>query len=189
MPKFKFILSLFLVSAAQLAWSDAIVMNKTSVGPITKNTPYDLKVLQTLLPNYEIKKNNSDTIAAYRNNQLQFTIIPKEQNNKKSIYLISSKSSFVKESLGTEIGSTFSSIYAATKAPQCMPAQEEMSGLAMCSSPNAKNIVYVFAKNKTWNGPDNTVPPLNVLKDWKLQEVIWMANDLHTFKNGQFPEA
>jgi hypothetical protein len=195
MSKIKLLFVALILSATQISWAiNPIVINQNSVGPITKNTPYDLKTLQRLLPNFEVKKSKSmsegnsyDTIVAYSNNKPQFTIVPKERNNKKTIYLISSKSNLLKDSIGTAIGATFSSVYAASKTPQCIPAQEEMSGLEMCASPHAKNIVYVFAKNKTWNGPDNTVPPLNVLKDWKLKEVIWMANDKHTFKNGQYP--
>ena len=191
----KLLIAVILLSAMQISAANApIVINQKSVGPITKNTPYDVKILQRLLPNFEVKKGVSksegityDTIIVYSQNKPQFTIVPKEQNNKKSIYLISSKSKLLKDSIGAAIGSTFSSVYATSKTPQCMPAQEEMSGLEMCSSPHAKNIVYVFAKNKSWHGPDNTVPPLNVLKDWKLREVIWMANDKHTFKNGQYP--
>ncbi len=177
---------------ATLAFSQAIscyaqenlILTNDSLGPINSSSIYDVKMLQQLFPDLTMKKklhstegNKFEVIVAYRNNTPLFTIVANELDHKKKILCVSFNSNQIKNSLGAQIGQTYASVYQHDSKPRCMPGLEEMSGLAVCQSPQSKHIFYIFMSNKAWNGPDNRLPPLDILKQSTLKQITWMPGE------------
>jgi hypothetical protein len=176
--------------------AEELVLRENTLGPITKSTPYSLPALQKLLPGYKVKKSLGvsegtpyDTIVVYSNRKPQLTIVPKNLNVQKTIYCISFTSKQVKNNLGAAIGATFASVYPDGKSAACVPAHEEMSGLEICAAPNASHVIYVFVRNKRWNGSNDKTPPLSVLKEWTLKQITWLPGDDDVLKDHQYCKA
>jgi hypothetical protein len=105
-----------------------------------------------------------DIIVAYKHRKPQLTIAP--ASHSKTIFCIAVTSKAVKNGFGATIGEMYKNIYD-DSAPPCVPAKEEMSGLEVCAAPHAKNIAYVFVRNKRWDSADGVVPPYAIIKDDK----------------------
>ncbi|MCW7763622.1 RpoE-regulated lipoprotein [Photorhabdus luminescens] len=72
---------------------------------------------------------------------------------------------------GTKVGMPFSALYSkAFGACQNTVSESEKSAIA-CVSPQSKNVSYLFTGN--WNGPEGLVPSDDVLKNWKVERIIW----------------
>lgn len=172
-----------------------ITLTKQAVGPITYNTPYELKTIQHLLPNLKIKKELSMTegesfevLVAYNQNKPLLTIVPNQQTlENKKLLCISFISNGIKNSLNATIGSRYADIYKDFATPRCIAGLEEMSGSVICRAPNAKNILYVFAGK--WPGPDGTIPPLAILKEWTIKQITWLASAQYPIESYQLCRA
>ncbi|KMW72870.1 RpoE-regulated lipoprotein [Photorhabdus luminescens subsp. luminescens] len=72
---------------------------------------------------------------------------------------------------GTKVGMPFSELYSrAFGACQNTVSESEKSAI-VCVSPQSKHVSYLFTGN--WNGPEGLVPSDDVLKNWKVERIIW----------------
>ncbi|MEK9499341.1 RpoE-regulated lipoprotein [Photorhabdus sp. P32] len=72
---------------------------------------------------------------------------------------------------GTKIGMPFSALYGkAFGACQNTVSGSEKSAI-VCVSPQSKHVSYLFTGN--WNGPEGLIPSDDVLKNWKMERIIW----------------
>ena len=188
-------MSLLTLVSSITCHAEELILKEDTLGPITKSTPFDVNTLQHLLPGYKVRKTIGVTestpyivIVVYENDKPRLTIVPKSQESQKIIYCISFTSKKIKNSLGALIGEKFGNIYKAGTA-HCVPAREEMSGLAICAAPNVEHVAYIFARNKRWNGANDTVPPLNVMQEWTLKQVTWIPDADDVLKDHQYCKA
>ncbi|TNH42360.1 RpoE-regulated lipoprotein [Photorhabdus luminescens] len=72
---------------------------------------------------------------------------------------------------GTKVGMPFSALYSrAFGACQNTVSESEKSAI-VCVSPQSKHVSYLFTGN--WNGPEGLIPSDDVLKNWKMERIIW----------------
>ncbi|MCW7547459.1 RpoE-regulated lipoprotein [Photorhabdus sp. APURE] len=72
---------------------------------------------------------------------------------------------------GTKVGMPFSALYSrAFGACQNTVSESEKSAI-VCVSPQSKHVSYLFTGN--WNGPEGLIPSDDVLKNWKIERIIW----------------
>ncbi|NHB93305.1 RpoE-regulated lipoprotein [Photorhabdus cinerea] len=78
----------------------------------------------------------------------------------------------VKTVWGTKVGTPFSALYnKAFGACRNMVSESEKRAI-ICVSPQSKNVSYLFTGN--WNGPDGLIPSDDVLKNWKVERIVWV---------------
>ena len=156
--------------------SKRLVLSEKGVGPITKSTPFDVEKIQKLLPSYSVEKDammsegESYPIIRVLKGKQEILVITPEADFKR-IMSVMIKADKLRSPFKGKIGASYQSVYKGTKAFRCYPGVEEMSGTVSCAAPSFQNIRYFFAGE--WNGPDGKIPPLNVLKDWKIKFIVW----------------
>ncbi|MFH1259165.1 MAG: DUF1131 family protein [Elusimicrobiota bacterium] len=158
-----------------------IVISDKGVGPINEKTLFEYAEIQRLFPGLVVKKVEDGggfedmgfpIINVLDKGQTLITINPVNGNNDdKRIYSVVVKSNLVENSLGAKIGSTYAQIYKSGISSNCKPGMEQDSGTIIDQDPNSKHVRYVFEGE--WNGEDGSIPPFEVLKTWKITEIIW----------------
>lgn len=171
-----FMLAIAFASAAN-ARNDpeqAMTVSERGVGPINKNTPFDRKAIQKLLPHLEVKEGVSSTedeefpvLLVSDGKGLLFTIIPA---GKKKIFSVVLENDRVSNELGHKMGQSYKQVFQG-KPGQCYAGLEEYSGTVLCGAPNSEHLNYLFEGE--WNGPDGQVPPQKILNGWKISSVVW----------------
>lgn len=171
-----------------------LLLTKEAIGPITKNTPYDLHVIKKLFPSLEVKKELNGTegesfevLVIYQHNKPLLTIVPTNNSRQGKLLCISFLTNDIQNTLGAAIGSRYSSIYKNHVHANCIPGLEEMAGFVVCSAPNAKNIQYVF--KGSGSGEDGRVPPIAILKNWTVKQITWLASEQYPLEEHQFCRA
>ncbi|NRN28731.1 RpoE-regulated lipoprotein [Photorhabdus heterorhabditis] len=72
---------------------------------------------------------------------------------------------------GTKIGTPFSAIYNKAFGACRNTVSESEKRAIICVSPQSKNVSYLFTGN--WNGPEGLIPSDDVLKNWKVERIVW----------------
>ncbi|KAG1707643.1 hypothetical protein GQR58_003303 [Nymphon striatum] len=93
-------------------------------------------------------------------------------SSRENIYSILIEDNLVKNSLGHHLGTVYADIYTYGQTEKCQSGVEDMSGKVLCYAPKTPNILYVF--NGRWDGPDNKMPPAEILQDWILESIVWL---------------
>ncbi len=156
-----------------------IVISDKGVGPINEKTLFEQAEIQKLFPGLVVKVGEGGfedvgfpVINVLDKDQTLITINPVSGNDDdKRIYSVVVKSNLVKNSLGAKIGSTYAQIYKSGISSNCKPGMEQDSGTIIDQDTNSKHVRYVFEGE--WNGSDGSIPPFEVLKTWKITEIIW----------------
>ncbi len=76
----------------------------------------------------------------------------------------------LKTEWGTKIGDEFSSIYQRAFGA-CHIAEVDETKVVDCAAPQSRQITYRFSGK--WQGPEELMPSDDVLKDWKVSQIIW----------------
>ncbi|OCA54563.1 RpoE-regulated lipoprotein [Photorhabdus namnaonensis] len=72
---------------------------------------------------------------------------------------------------GTKVGMPFSALYSrAFNACQNTVGESEKSAI-VCASPQSRHVSYLFTGH--WSGPEGLIPSDDVLKNWKVERIIW----------------
>jgi len=157
------------------ATSKRILLDADKVGAIAADTPATEPALSAALPGLRIEKGEDFTenrayrvFRAHQGNDLLLTIVPGERQRIHSVIASSPK---VRNGLGLPVGSRFDDAYAGENYARCEPGIEEFSGMLLCPSPSAANVIYVFSG--AWNGPDGERPPRSQVRDWTLSQISW----------------
>ncbi|WP_086109996.1 RpoE-regulated lipoprotein [Xenorhabdus vietnamensis] len=79
----------------------------------------------------------------------------------------------VKTVWGAKIGTSFSELY--NKAfGKCQRSHDVTAQPAViCTAPQSQHVNYVFTG--TWNGPEGLMPSDDVLRSWKISQIIWKS--------------
>jgi hypothetical protein len=97
------------------------------------------------------------------------TINPTNENE---IFCIVIESPLITSLVGGSIGDSYFLIFGEPdSSTMCVPLQEEFSGKVSCRAPGTRNIYFVFTGE--WTGPDGQVPPAEVLKNRKVEKIVW----------------
>jgi len=72
------------------------------------------------------------------------------------------------------IGSPFESFFPDAEKADCVRGIDQLSGMLICTMADSRRINLLF-DGSDWDGPDDAMPPADVLRDWPLKYVIWSA--------------
>ncbi len=154
----------------------AISVSEDCVGPINDKTNFDQKSIGKLFPDCIVEKITRSTegeefpaLRIIENGDVLFVINP--DINRNSIFSIEIKNSRIRNELGPGIGFTYSQVFNDSLSANCETCNEEYSGFILCRDFRSKHVYYLFSGE--YNGPDNEIPPLNILQTWKIREIIW----------------
>ncbi|WP_237388258.1 RpoE-regulated lipoprotein [Xenorhabdus sp. Sc-CR9] len=77
----------------------------------------------------------------------------------------------IKTIWGTKIGTLFSDVY--DKAFGACQRSNDFTTqpTVICTAPQSQHVSYVFSG--IWDGPEELMPSDDVLKDWKVSQIIW----------------
>ncbi len=78
-------------------------------------------------------------------------------------------------SKGTKVGTSFADAFEQEKPPKCARGIEQEAGQVFCPAAGFGRVHFAFKGR--WQGPDNEVPPADVLAGWHLATIIWVAPD------------
>ncbi|MBK6908059.1 MAG: DUF1131 family protein [Rhodocyclaceae bacterium] len=169
---------LALASFAQQAFAAELSVSDKGVGPISASTRFNRNDLQKALPQFVVKVGERSTegevfrvLLISDASGLLATVNPGE--GEKGIFSIRITSRNVRNALGPKLGATYLSVFGTGVAtPDCTPGQEEMSGKVICPHPGSRHVSYIFAGKSS--GPDGTLPPPAVLKNFAIEEIVWL---------------
>lgn len=156
--------------------ADAIILLVDGIGPINSNTSFNIHDITQLFDDLNVSQQTSfqegesyPIIRVAKGAKTLMTINPTADLN--NIYSIVVEDNLVKNNLGHRLSTKFSNVYNHGKAEKCLAGQEELLGKTICYAPKARNILYVFTGR--WSGPNNKIPPDDVLSTWTLDSIIW----------------
>ena len=179
-------ISLFLVSACATQSIEnvdyrqtqpVIQMTTSGVGPVGAGTPYSQQSLAAALPGFEmgtVKTISQGQLkhlqTAFKGGMQQLQFEPNASGRLVSrIHLVGQEAAGPN---GERIGMTFRE--AGGIRQNCQPGSNQWSRMALCKSPDG-SMTYVFAPQE-YDGPENQLPPANVLAEAHLVRIIWEAN-------------
>lgn len=152
------------------------MLSVDGVGPINAQTPFNLHEITVAFPalNVTQQKNYSEgeeypVITVGKDLKSLMTINPDQAHQK--IFSVMVHDNLIGNRLGHSIGTKFVDIYTYGQNSECAAGAEELSGKVLCYAPQTGNILYLFGGS--WDGPDGSVPPKDVLANWQLDAMIW----------------
>lgn len=77
---------------------------------------------------------------------------------------------FVTGKDGATVGTPFSSLYSKAYG-NCDSVRVDGNSVVNCNAPGSRHISYQFSGN--WNGPEGLIPPDEVLKNRKVERIVW----------------
>lgn len=162
------------LSAAEKSSPESIAISETGVGPINQNTPFELKAVQNLLPRFNVTSGvdytEGEEFPILKVSDRQGLLLTINPGDEKSIFSVVAKSNRVKNELGVRIGDSYAKVYG-NQLGSCSPGTEEFSATVFCMAPGSKHVIYLFVGK--WDGPDGQMPPIDVLRSWKVKAIFW----------------
>lgn len=164
------------VSAPANAVKPLAMLSVGGVGPLNAETPFNLHLIHEAFQGFNVTQQTNfaegeqyPVIKVSKELKSLLTINPDAKHEK--VFSIMVEDNLIGNQLGHTIGTVFSSIYPYGQPTECAAGAEELSGKVLCYAPNTGNILYLFGGE--WNGPDGSVPPKEVLANWKMDAMIW----------------
>ncbi len=152
------------------------MLSVDGIGPINAQTPFNLHEINMAFQGFNVAQQTNysegeqyPVITVSKDLKKLLTINPDAKHEK--IFSVMVQDNLIGNRLGHSIGTKFVDIYTYGQASECAAGAEELSGKVLCYAPQTGNILYLFGG--TWNGPDGTVPPKDVLANWQLEAMIW----------------
>ena len=164
------------VAVSNNSSSEAIVLSTNGIGPINNNTSFNIHDITQLFNELNVSQQTSfqegdsyPVIRVAKGAKTLMTINPTADLN--GIYSVVVEDNLIQNHLGHRLSTKFSNIYNYGQVEKCQAGQEELSGKTICYAPKARNILYIFKGR--WSGPNNEIPPEDVLASWTLNSIIW----------------
>lgn len=158
------------------AQAETLAVTAEAVGGITRATSFSREAVAAALPGFEVTETSRGSegepvsvLEASRNDKTALTVF---EGTPGQIRLIVVTDPAAALAGGTPIGSTYADIYG-DSTPACTPGNEEASGRVFCPGAGLANVRLFFTGS--WDGPDGTVPPNDVLAAWTASAIIWTA--------------
>lgn len=146
------------------------------IGPINGNTVFNLHNITMAFQGFNVAQRTNYTegqeypvITVSQDLKPLLTINPDAKQEK--IFSVMVHDNLIGNTLGHPLGSRFNEVYAYGATEECRAGAEELSGKVLCYAPKTGNVLYLFGG--TWNGPDGSVPPKDVLANWQMEGMIW----------------
>lgn len=146
------------------------------IGPINGNTPFNLHDITMAFQGLNVAQRTNyaegqeyPVITVSQDLKPLLTINPDAKQEK--IFSVMVYDNLIGNGLGHALGSQFNEVYAYGATEECRAGAEELSGKVLCYAPKTGNVLYLFGG--TWNGPDGSVPPKDVLANWQMESMIW----------------
>ena len=161
---------------SELSSGNRINLTSDKVGPINAKTPFNIHHITQVFQGLNVSQQTSfqegqayPVIRVAKGAKTLMTINPTSDQN--SIYSIVIEDNLIRNKLGHRLSTQFSDIYSFGNVEKCLAGKEELSGKTVCYAPNSRNVLYIFTGR--WNGPNNEIPPEDVLSTWTLDAIIW----------------
>lgn len=155
---------------------NTIVLSSKGLGAINADTPFNIHHITQAFSNLNVSQQTSfqegeayHVIRVAKGAKTLFTINPTA--DELGIYSVVVEDNLIHNSLGHRLSTKYSNIYNFGQTEKCLPGQEELTGKTICYAPNVRNMMYIFTGR--WNGPDDEIPPEDVLAAWTLDAIIW----------------
>ena len=94
-------------------------------------------------------------------------------NRGSTVLQIMALSNQVRTERNFSFGASYADIYGQANAKVCIAGEEEEAGKVICQAPQAPHIFYIFTG--TWDGPDGTLPPADIVRSWRVDQFGWRA--------------
>lgn len=152
------------------------MLSVDGIGPINGNTPFNLHDITMAFQGLNVAQRTNyaegreyPVITVSQDLKPLLTINPDAKQEK--IFSVMVSDNLIGNGLGHALGSRFNEVYAYGATEECRAGAEELSGKVLCYAPKTGNVLYLFGG--TWNGPDGSVPPKDVLANWQMEAMIW----------------
>lgn len=152
------------------------MLSVDGIGPINGNTPFNLHDITMAFQGLNVAQRTNyaegreyPVITVSQDLKPLLTINPDAKQEK--IFSVMVSDNLIGNGLGHALGSRFNEVYAYGATEECRAGAEELSGKVLCYAPKTGNVLYLFGG--TWNGPDGSVPPKDVLANWQMEGMIW----------------
>ena len=155
----------------------SIILSADGIGPINATTSFNMHQMTLAFSNYsvveEVNYLDGSPLPAIRISEGVNTImniIP--DASLQGIYSVIVEDNVIKNSLGHQLGTLYSDIYAYGQNEKCQLGANDLAGKMLCYAPKFPNILYVF--NGAWDNKETgKAPPADILQGWSLESIIW----------------
>ncbi|UOG93482.1 MAG: DUF1131 domain-containing protein [Candidatus Thiothrix sulfatifontis] len=152
------------------------MLSVDGIGPINGNTPFNLHDITMAFQGLNVAQRINyaegqeyPIITVSQDLKPLLSINPDAKHEK--VFSVMVHDNLIGNGLGHALGSRFNEVYAYGETEECRAGAEELSGKVLCYAPKTGNVLYLFGG--TWNGPDGSVPPKDVLANWQMEAMIW----------------
>ena len=152
------------------------ILSVDGIGPINGNTPFNLHDITMAFQGLNVAQRTNyaegheyPIITVNQGLKPLLSINPDAKHEK--VFSVMVHDNLIGNGLGHALGSRFNEVYAYGATEECRAGAEELSGKVLCYAPKTGNVLYLFGG--TWNGPDGSVPPKDVLANWQMEAMIW----------------
>lgn len=152
-------------------------MTDAGVGPITRQTPFNRDVIQSLLPAWDVRKDYTWVegipfveIHVQRDGNRVLRLAPDSTGR---IVEVTSDSTLVATGDGIRVGERFGNVYGPQLPNECEPGIEEHEGMLLCFAPGSRRVSLLFRGGFAIT--DGQIPPPERMSDWRVVQLWWQA--------------
>ncbi len=153
-----------------------LVISDAGVGAITSATPMNLNVINNQLDDrYTIRggmqMENGDMVSVFQAMKDLDVAVEVFGPEKGTVSRVVVNDADMITEWGIQIGSEFNDIYQKAYGSYSLGEVLDSVPTVLCVAPQSSKVVYRFSGK--WQGPENLMPADEVLKEWKVSQIIW----------------
>ncbi|MFB9996816.1 RpoE-regulated lipoprotein [Providencia rustigianii] len=153
-----------------------LVISDAGVGAITSATPMNLNVINNQLDDrYTIRggmqMENGDMVSVFQAMKDLDVAVEVFGPEKGTVSRVVVNDADMITEWGIQIGSEFNDIYQKAYGSCSLGEVIDSVPTVLCVAPQSSKVVYRFSGK--WQGPENLMPADEVLKEWKVSQIIW----------------
>lgn len=158
----------------------SIVLSENGVGPINATTSFNMHQMTLAFSDFNVVEELNyhagtpfPVIRVSEGVKTLMTIIP--DGSQQNIFSIIVEDNLIANSLGHNLGVSYSEVYPAGENEECQLGADDMSGKVICYAPKTPNVLYVFNGSTSGkkSGESGDVPAAEALQNWGLESIIW----------------
>lgn len=158
-------------------FGNSFVVSANGVGGLNADTPMSQSAINHgLSGNYRLRGGmaiNSGQIVSYyqalSGDEVKLVIAGEPRGQVQRVDVMDPN---VATEWGNKLGTPFGDMYHKAFGA-CKPATSEDAGKVECVAEQSKYVTYIFSGN--WAGPQDIIPPDDMLKSWTISKIIWHA--------------
>lgn len=153
-----------------------LMISDAGVGAITSLTPMDRDVINNQLDDRYVVRGgmqleNGDMISVFQAMKDLDVAVEVFGPEKGTVSRIVVNDPDMLTEWDTQIGTEFGDIYQKAYGSCSLGEAVDNIPTVLCVAPQSSKVVYKFSGK--WQGPDNLMPADEVLKTWKVSQIIW----------------